>query len=343
MISAPIFAGIMCDLLVFPFSQYPISLWNRIQNSSAQAWQFSRRYSLTVQKLAQVGLNFVFLVGRAASRERLSQVSLTISNTLSVYSLSYFTDYLRKEWQDAQFSYKLALPKMAALSLFNFAQMANDILMTITASVAAGAGLMGNEELQNDIYDGMRSWGYTSLACMMGALAINIFVTSRLHNKFQQRDFLWREQKDICYLLKGKSSEPPLFEGLDVKPGIFAGLKIHAQPLTPAQQKQIAAEIRFCMDKDNLWPLLEKMQESEKHAELFSIIKENIATQMNTNLKPKVALSLIGFIILLIEYRYTVNSTITRLINLLISFGTAYYAVKENWQEYQQRTATQMV
>ncbi len=334
---------VMCDLLVFPYTQYPISLWNRIQNSSAQAWQFSRRYSLTVQKLAQVGLNCIFLAGRAASQERLSQVSLAISNSLSVYSLSYFTDYLRKEWQDAQFSCKLALPKMAALSLFNFAQMANDILMTITASVAAGLGLAGHEELQNDIYGGMRSWGYASLACMMGALAINIVVTNRLHNKFQRRDFLWKEQKDICCLLKGKLPEPPLFEGLAVKQGIFAGLQVHTKTLTTVEIQQIAAEIRFCMDKDNLFPLLEKMQECKKYADLFSIVKENIATQMNTNLKPKVALSLIGFIILLIEYRYTVNATITRLLNLLISGCTAYYAVKENWQEYQQRAATQMV
>ena len=112
-------------------------------------------------------------------------------------------------------------------------------------------------------------------------------------------------------------------------------------PTAGANEKFIA-NLRFCMDKDTLWHLIDKLEkipdeDEEKLYAALKILKQNIETQYKVTLGGRLALVVIGDVLQVVEKIYTPDSLVSATINLTVSVGYAGKIVVEKGLEYCQR------
>jgi hypothetical protein len=110
---------------------------------------------------------------------------------------------------------------------------------------------------------------------------------------------------------------------------------------TEHSEKSIA-NIRFCMDKDTLWHLveiLEKLDPEDREAVVsaMKIVQNNVDTQLKVTLGGHLVLIIAGDILQAIEKAYTPNSLVSAIINCGVSTVYAAKISIEKGIEYYQR------
>lgn len=102
------------------------------------------------------------------------------------------------------------------------------------------------------------------------------------------------------------------------------------------------AFVRFSMDKDTLWHLIEKLkamepEEQEELTEVVEVVKNNINTQIKVTMGGHLALIIVGDVLQAVEKAYTPNSLVSAIINCGVSVAYAAKISIEKGIEYLQR------
>lgn len=105
---------------------------------------------------------------------------------------------------------------------------------------------------------------------------------------------------------------------------------------------QAIAFVRFSMDKDTLWHLIDKLkrmdpQEQEELTQVVEVVKKNIDTQIKVTMGGNLVLILAGDVLQAIEKAYTPNSLVSAAINCGVSVAYAAKISIEKGIEYFQR------
>ncbi len=103
-----------------------------------------------------------------------------------------------------------------------------------------------------------------------------------------------------------------------------------------------AASIRFCMDKDTLWHLIEKLKNLKKEDQetlqaALDVVKENIDTQLKVTMSGQIVLVIAGDILQAIEKAYTPNSLVSAVISFSVASAYTVRMCIEKGLEYCQR------
>jgi len=139
----------------------------------------------------------------------------------------------------------------------------------------------------------------------------------------------------------------------EVSLGVGLGITLLSLLATWMTKKKIAsgeidrdpkavAYVRFAMDKDTLWHLIDKLKKMDPHDQeelgpLINIVKENIDTQIKVTMGGQLALIIAGDVLQAIEKAYTPNSLVSAIINCGVSVAYAAKISIEKGIEYYQR------
>lgn len=263
------------------------------------AIRFTRRYSIVVSEVTLLALNILFLIGKEDERlpKEFSATLLTALSTFGVLSLPYSMDTIWKALQDTRFSFLAKSPLVCIAAGCKTLQSAVNVALTIGNFAAAIEGQMGLTHTQLKLYEEMIPWGEGSLAT---GLAITI---------------IWLLMSQYAHRSLGRHLEA---EEADA---IAATLMETAHEPHPS-----AASIRFCMDKDTLWEMVNQLKENpSKAAEILTIAKDNLQTQVRVTFGGRLLLVIGGDILMAIEKAYTPNSLVSAAINCGVS---VVYAIK---------------
>lgn len=107
-------------------------------------------------------------------------------------------------------------------------------------------------------------------------------------------------------------------------------------------EESFLANVRYCMDKDTLWHLIDKLKtvggdDCEKLKDAHEIVKMNISTQLKVTLGGRLVLIFFGDVLQVVEKIYTPNSLVSAGINCVVSLAYTTKIVIEKGFEYSQR------
>jgi hypothetical protein len=319
----------------------------RVVDHIKGAWLFIKRYSETVLKIGILLTDINFLVGKTTRLPTIPpKGSLIILNALGVLSWVYNVDWILKDCQDVKFGYKMGSRLAWMLASINVAQSVRDFFLTVAGTVASVEGLKGNETTQGKIYNSMRSLGFGSI--LMGLVVYGCYFLATFRTYQQTNEPLSNNEiRQIFRALRGISKENDLFEGLNVLSldhnDLFKGIYVR-EPYHQWDDKMevLAANIRLCMDKDTLARFIELIKQTssdntEVNSNIFDLIKQNLHTQLTSNLGAKLILIVLGSVLLGVERYYTPNSVVSVGINTALSAGWAFQSLKEKYTESKQR------
>lgn len=277
--------------------------------TSAVAWlgQKCRRFSLMASQAMVFALDVIFLAGKASDKipEWVTKGALTALSTVGLVALPYNVDLIRKNIQDAIFSFGADHKILLGLASAHALELTSNCGLVLTGLAAAIEGSLKNEDIQKQIYQVMTPWGIATLAIGLGItisyLAVNHFVLKKFREEFN--------------------------ESAD---GVVAAF-VDPERQDSEPNPYLAAQVRFCMDKDTLAHFLEQLKEMppgniEDKRELMRVVIANIETQQKISLGGQLGLTLLGYILMAVEKYYTPNSLVSASINLSVA---SLYAIKQ--------------
>lgn len=293
---------------------------NEVHDASSSCWSFTRIYGDAAQNLTQAVLSVMFLSSKLTPQQisqKVGKISLVSSNILSVYSSVFYAYVIRFQWQDISFAWILKQRALSVIPMLNLISIVNDYLILAVSMVASTKGLLGEEEQQQNIYQSIRAWGLVSVVFDTVLPLIDYAVTHVAHKRFK--------------------------EGISHQEAVKISHSLCALEPGDERTDQIAVLTRLCLNKDCFWKLQEKLEDVEDEQQalkkLIHIAYQNIVTELNYNLKPKICLSALFCFLLAIEKIYTPNSFQSAVINCGASVAAAYFSVREKLRERELRAA----
>lgn len=123
---------------------------------------------------------------------------------------------------------------------------------------------------------------------------------------------------------------------------LYATYRTNKQLNEEVDDPKTAANIRFCMDKDTLWHLIQKLQnlkeeEQQELENILEIVKKNIDTQLKVTMGGQLVLVVAGYVLQAIEKAYTPNSLVSAAIGFSVATAYAIRMCAEKAIEYVQR------
>lgn len=266
-----------------------------ITNCFHKAVLWTRRYSDLWLQGGLLALDVAFLAEKLDSDtpEELVQATLATLSLIGILGIPFAVDYLRKLAKDTCFAKKNDSYALMVLSACKTTQLSATVLLTMGNFMAAVAGLVGQPTVQMELYSLMR-WPGT-VGIMAGTVLTLISIPI--------------DRKTMKQLEGGIASE--LMEGVRQQ---LIGM---GDAEASREQKQLASQIRFSMDKDTLAKLLQTLEEvpSEELQEKYQVIADNLKTQLYVNLGGKIFLILLGDALMVVERIATPNSLTSACIN----------------------------
>lgn len=282
-----------------------------------ETWTFLRRYSDAMRYTANFAFDVLFLASKVSPQvsERVGQASLIGLNALSLLSLTNSVDLTLKYCRDWRCSQKTKQHRIGALALGNVAQNLADFSMMGIGIAAAVQGYLGNETRQTELYQNSK---YVSMATVLTAFAISCLTFWQVKQTNKMLQELTHEETQ---------------------------LRLAQHMTTPGENVPQVSAIRFCMEKDTLKKLLEKLPKISPEnltswQKVFAVMRKNVLTQRMVTYNSRVTLDTIGLILLLAQKYYTPNSIQTPILNLIslgMSAGWCFQTLREKKQEMDQR------
>jgi hypothetical protein len=265
----------------------------------SDVWRVSRRYSIVASEISLLVLNYLFLLAKSDSKapEKLAPITLTLLGLISVLFLHYPIDVIYKRGQDVSFGIKKKNPAMATMAFLSGAQQVNNIALTLSSFTAAVYGDAGDSEKQGAIYHDITKWGIASLGANFALTVAKLIITYTISKKLNSDE----------------------------------------QSSSLTDEAKLSAWVRYCMDKDTLWDLINQLEHGKNEGEVFKVVIDNIQTQVKVTLGGKLLLIIGGDVLQALEKYYTPNSIQSALINCGVSTAYAIKIVLEKTIEYRQR------
>ncbi len=320
--------------------------WNWLEaakNHSLHAWntgfQFSRRYSILTAQLTILTLDILFLIGKANEGipKEFDELILTLLSASGLLASHYTIDLIWKAMQDVKYSYRANNLLTGSLASLTVIQNTTNLGLVIAGCAAAIEGAIGKENAQAALYEGMIPIGEASLVVGLILLFINIYLN---HATLKRCDVILSNEEireifdSLRHFLKGESAETI------------------QEALSPSERESLqkfSAALRYCMDKDTLWHLLDEMKRMESHEQeklekLLRTIQSNIQTQQKVTYGGQLLLVITGYILQGIEKVYTPNSLTSAIINCTVIAGyTVKYGVEKMMEIWQRKNISETI
>lgn len=283
-----------------------------------------RRFTPLIQQAGILGLDAVFFAGKVSSKvsNTVTQSALTALNFMGFVSLPYVGHLILKTARDIRLGYKTENHTVVWMASLKLIELVNNLALLTFSFTAATKGMLGDEDTQNKMYVWMQPWGYAGISLSFLNYLTYLYRDTKTLNSIRAIRLLAEdEQSSYCVQIINTIAE----------------IKIEN-----SQQAYLAAQIRFCMDKDTLGHLLTKVkllkgENSRTKKEWVGVIQQNIETQLKVNLGPGLGLFIFGEGLLVVEKYYTPNSLVSASINLGAASAYTIKILIENLREVSQR------
>jgi len=265
--------------------------------------RFVRRYSSMVSQAVLLGLDITFFVSKLAYNSTVSKESLVALSALGFIGLPYTLDLIRKTTCDALFGYKASNKTVVVLAALRVTELVNNVALMSCNFAASIEGLENEDAAQINLYRSVTPWGESIIALGMGLNLAYMYVNYKTSKVL--------ETKDPVIILDALQS--------------------------PNAEIYHAASLRFCMDKDTLGVLLEKIRHSEEFEKLMVTVQANLKTEQKVHLAAKFAFSVVGDVMMSVEKYFTPNSIVSASLNLSAAVVYTVISLVKYRREYAQR------
>lgn len=320
--------------------------WNWLtaaKNNSLQAWntgfRFSRRYSILTAQLTILTLDILFLIGKADEKipKEFDELILTLLSASGLLASHYTVDLIWKAMQDVKYSYRANNLLTGSLASLTALQNTTNLGLVIAGFTAAIEGVTGKDTTQTALYQEMIPIGEASLIVGLILLFINIYLNHVTLKK--------------CEVTLSNEEIREIFDSLRSS---LKGESVETiqEALSPSERESLqnfSAALRYCMDKDTFWHLLDEIKrmtpyEQEKLEKLLRTIQSNIQTQQKITYGGQLLLVITGYILQGIEKVYTPNSLTSAIINCTVIAGyTVKYGVEKMMEIWQRKNISKTI
>lgn len=280
-----------------------------------------RRFSQCLGQAFLYATNVAFFAGHVSNKvpKSVTKTSLLILSGIGFVPLPFTTHLLIKTGKDSLFAIKNKNLLVLFLSALRIMETVSNLALMSTSFAASILGMQGKEKQQADLYQNMIVWGETTIG-------VSIFLTVADMGV----DFL------VLRMLK---KDPP-------QPGIHYTVDALGGCVVEAPTGYIASMIRFSMDKDTLDKLLNTIKtelNEEKRIELFNTVRSNIQLQQNVDLGGNLFITILNYVLMAIERKYTPNSLVSASLTLGTSTVASLRIAVETIREVKQRNRMEKI
>lgn len=265
--------------------------------------RFCRRYSSMISQGVLLGLDITFFISKLAYNSVVSKESLVALSALGFVGLPYNLDLIRKTTVDAHFGYKAHNKTVVVLASLKVVELVNNLALLGCNFAAAIEGLENEDAAQSNLYRSVTAWGESIIALGMGLNLAYMYVNYKTTKVL--------EVKDPAQILEAFQA--------------------------PNEEIYHAAALRFCMDKDTLGVLLEKIHLSDEHENRMKIVRANLKTEQKVHLAAKFVFSVLGDVMMGVAKYFTPNSIVSAAMNLTAGILYTVISVVRYQREYFQR------
>jgi hypothetical protein len=275
----------------------------------------ARRYSIVATEVGILAGDIIYLLSKLHPdwSPKVGEYTLTALSFVGVVGLHYHLDLLWKTTQDCRFSKRIGNKKIMLLATARSLHLASQASLTIGNFVGAIQGDTHHPSGQAETYKDETVWGIVSIATGIFLTATYLYVT---HRTLKRAEALNAAEKQAVLLSLASGEGDPF-----------------------------AADIRFCMDKDTLWDIEEKMPRLVDASvdRTMDLVKRDLNSQRVATHGGRLTLALLGDAAMMVEKKYTPTSLESAWINVIA--GTAYAAkicIEKGWQWWVRRQVNQI-